>query len=318
MGTGTPVRIAVRATLVAALLTGLAACEDGALTSGKNKSAMQTSSPAGTIELVERDVEAPEVFEVNTAALWDGRPSLGGVWVAHADSKQPERVFIRNQANGKFVIGALFRRERNNPGPDLQLSSDAAAALGVLAGTPTKLQVTALRRETVNVAEPKQAAPDETKAAPAETVATAELAPTPTETLEAKVLASVKAAETKSVLKPKPKPAAKAKKAAEAKTAAKAKPTAKPKPVAKAKPVAKTKISQPYVQIGFFSIESNATSNVAKMKSNGIPAKTVEATAKGKTFWRVLAGPAGSKAEKKQLLTMVKKLGFNDAYFVNK
>ena len=61
--------------------------------------------------------------------LWDGRPSLGGVWVAHPDVTEPERVIIRNEANGKFVIGALFRRERELPGPKLQMSSDAAAAL---------------------------------------------------------------------------------------------------------------------------------------------------------------------------------------------
>jgi rare lipoprotein A len=45
------------------------------------------------------------------------------------------------------VIGALFRRERENPGPLYQISSDAAAALDILAGAPTTLQVIALRRE---------------------------------------------------------------------------------------------------------------------------------------------------------------------------
>ena len=42
--------------------------------------------------LVERDVEAPGVFQVTEAGLWDGRPSLGGVWVAHPDVTEPERV----------------------------------------------------------------------------------------------------------------------------------------------------------------------------------------------------------------------------------
>ena len=84
-------------------------------------------------ELVERDVEAPEVFQVTEPGLWDGRPSLGGVWVAHPDVTEPERVIVRNEANGKFVIGALFRRERDIPGPRMQASSDAAAALGMLA-----------------------------------------------------------------------------------------------------------------------------------------------------------------------------------------
>ena len=103
-------------------------------------------APAST-RIVERDVEAPEVFQVTEAGLWDGRPSLGGVWVAHPDVGDPERVLIRNTANDKFVIGALFRRERDLPGPRLQTSSDAAAALGMLAGAPVQLSVTALRRE---------------------------------------------------------------------------------------------------------------------------------------------------------------------------
>jgi rare lipoprotein A len=62
-------------------------------------------------------------------------------------------VLIRNTETGSFVIGALFRRERENPGPRFQISSDAAAALDILAGAPTELQVIALRREEVAPAE---------------------------------------------------------------------------------------------------------------------------------------------------------------------
>src|SRR6056297_3857541 len=108
-----------------------------------------TATSASSVRLVERDVEAPEVFQVTEEGLWDGRPSLGGVWVAHPDVKSPERVIIRKPSDGKFVIGALFRRERANPGPRLQVSSDAATALGMLAGQPAELNVTALRREEV-------------------------------------------------------------------------------------------------------------------------------------------------------------------------
>ena len=106
-----------------------------------------TVSPATTAKLIDHDVEAPDVFQTTDKALWDGRPSLGGVWVATADAKDPERVILRNPSNGKFVIGALFRREADNPGPKLQISSDAADALGILAGAPVTLNVTALRRQ---------------------------------------------------------------------------------------------------------------------------------------------------------------------------
>ena len=95
----------------------------------------------------DRDAEAPEVFQATDLALWDGRPSLGGVWAASPDARDPERVVLRNPGNGKSVVGALFRRERLNPGPPLQISSDAADALGMIAGQPAKISVTALRRE---------------------------------------------------------------------------------------------------------------------------------------------------------------------------
>lgn len=104
---------------------------------------------AGAVEgaLPVEDVEAPDLFATAEPGLWDGRPSLGGVWVAHPDVDEPLRVRVRNQLNGQSVTGALFRRERDNPGPSLQVSSDAAAALDILAGAPTPLQVTALRKK---------------------------------------------------------------------------------------------------------------------------------------------------------------------------
>ncbi|MDA0963253.1 MAG: SPOR domain-containing protein, partial [Proteobacteria bacterium] len=110
---------------VAVLLAGCENPPQGlAFLQPKDRAAEGTATPSTSTRLVERDVEAPEVFQVTEAGLWDGRPSLGGVWVAHPDVVDPERVIIRNSANGKFVIGALFRRERDIPGPRLQTSSD--------------------------------------------------------------------------------------------------------------------------------------------------------------------------------------------------
>ena len=138
-------------------LLALGACEQaGGFKLGESlglnrKDTTEVAAAPSQGRTVEQDVEAPDVFSVTEAGLWDGRPSLGGVWVAHPDVKDPERVIIRNQDNGKFVVGALFRREREIPGPRLQISSDAAAALGILAGSPSQLNVTALRREEVPV-----------------------------------------------------------------------------------------------------------------------------------------------------------------------
>jgi rare lipoprotein A len=158
-----------------ALLLGsalvLAGCEGFEMPSfgksGADTETGVTTAEDGSVRLVERDIEAPDVFQVTDSALWDGRPSFGGVWVAYPSNIDPERVIIRNEENQKFVIGALFKREVDNPGPKLQLSSDAAAALGILAGKPTRVSVTALRRESV---------PDETAAPATDTATTASVA----------------------------------------------------------------------------------------------------------------------------------------------
>jgi rare lipoprotein A len=147
--------------LIVSLGLVLTGCEDGqgpAALFGPAADASAGSAAAAASEsaltVVEKDVEAPNVFDLSDEGLWDGRPSLGGVWVAHSSVKDPERVIIRNPANGNSVIGALFRREAANPGPSLQVSSDAAGALGMLAGAPATLQVVALRRQGLPEATP--------------------------------------------------------------------------------------------------------------------------------------------------------------------
>ena len=153
-----PSRFTLRSSTAALLALGLlAGCDETgqfvAMDAFKrsNTSVEGTPKPGAPIQTTERDVEAPEVFSATEAGLWDGRPSLGGVWVAHPDVTDPERVIIRNTDNDQFVVGALFRRERDIPGPRLQISSDAAEALGMLAGAPAQLNVTALRKEEVPV-----------------------------------------------------------------------------------------------------------------------------------------------------------------------
>ena len=232
-----------------------------------------------TTKLVERDVEAPEVFQVTDSGLWDGRPSLGGVWVAHPDVKEPERVIIRNTKNSKFVIGALFRRERNNPGPSIQVSSDAASALGMLAGAPAQLNVPALRRE----AQPTDA--EEVAEAPA----TGLTAP---ESVEATTLDPVSTA-TAAIEEAEATP-----------------PTPEPKP----KPPQTSSLDKPYLQIGIFSVEENALNTAEAMRQNGMVPTVKKQSAKGKTFWRVIVGPAANKAERSALLRKVKGVGFADAY----
>ena len=373
--TGTHYRHRLRAGLMLSTLVALSACAEGHFQM-PNLASRADSSPgdiagSGTTAFVERDVEAPEVFQVTESGLWDGRPSLGGIWVAHPDVSDPERVIIRNGDNGQFVIGALFRRERETPGPRLQVSSDAAEALGLLAGAPTQLNVTALRSETqpTAAAMPPAAAPqtgelqtpDSVEITALESTSASTLpaveapvipvsaqpalpaqpaTPTPTVDPIASAAAALEAISTAipaatAIAAPAPAIAttaipavaeipASAPAAAAAPLAAPAAPVpaaaiTAPAPAPAREPVTPSpsgNLSKPYIQIGIFSVEENAMSTADAMRGAGITPIMLEGQSQGRRFWRVIVGPAGSDAERAQMLQTVKAEGFGDAYAV--
>ena len=333
--------------LAGALLAtaALSACSEGdslAFLQPKSEGVDVARTETATTTLVERDVEAPDVFSATEAGLWDGRPSLGGVWVAHPDVSEPERVIIRNTSNDKFVIGALFRRERDIPGPRLQASSDAAAALGMLAGAPVQLNVTALRREEVS---------PEPSAAP---VAAAPVAEEPADAdAEIADAAAIAIADTAAPIETAPEAEAEVLDTATATTANAEQPATKkswfgaglfgkrnkdvgeplneldPQPIAASAPSVETKplasssppprkssLEKPYVQIGIFSVEENANNTADQMRNNGIVPTVFEQSSNGKEFWRVVVGPAQSSSERASLLKKIKGIGFSDAYAV--
>ena len=190
-------------------------------------------------------------------------------------------LLIARNPNGNFVIGALFRKERETPGPRLQISSDAAAALGVLAGAPTNLNVVALRREEV----PDDATPAPSQAAP---------------TGEGSLAAPADVAST--ALDPVAESAAAVLDATPS-TAPAARPTTSP-------------LAKPFIQIGIFSIEQNANNTATAMRQAGMVPTVLEQSSSGKAFWRVVVGPAQTSAERSSLLAKVKASGFTDAYAV--
>ena len=239
-----------------------------------------------TVTVIEQEVEAPEIFHVTETGLWDGRPSLGGVWVAHPDTQDPEQVIVRNVANGKFVIGSLFIRERALPGPRLQVSSDAATALEMLAGQPVELTVTALRKREIELA-------------PASVPVVASDAPAEQE------LASVEQSEPGAEA-PVMRPSAGTDTVVTSATA-----------VDDATPMQTSNLEKPYIQLGIFGVEANARNTAESMRIDGIIPTVKEYSANGKTFWRVLVGPAANTSERKALLAKVKSKGFTDAYFVS-
>ena len=284
-----------RLALLLAGTAALAGCESvdmPAFLQTKDGGSGSDTAPAASSRTAERDIEAPEIFHVTEAGLWDGRPSLGGVWVAHPDVEDPERVIIRNQNNGQFVIGALFRRERETPGPQLQVSSDAAAALEMLAGSPTNLDVIALRREVVDAPAP---------ATPAAGSIDAMAPPAPSEVTEGTLDPVTDAAAAAIDATPQSAPAA----------------APAPEPVAPppAPPQTSTQ-DRPYLQIGIFSVEQNAENTATAMRQQGMVPTVLEQTSSGKTFWRVIVGPAQNASERSALLAKIKAAGFTDAYAV--
>lgn len=294
--------------LAAGMMLALSGCEDiqnMPLFQKKASGEEPEQAVVAAGETATRDVESPDVFEASEAGLWDGRPSLGGVWVAHPDVTDPERVIIRNESNGKTVIGALFRRERQNPGPKLQVSSDAASALELLAGAPTDLYVVALRTEEVPVApvispeEVADEAPTEELAEPAE-IETATLDPI------ASAAAAIDAAEDEDpepVITPAENSPAPVVAAADIPDLTRQTLTVSP-------------LKKPFIQIGIFSVEDNANRTAASLRANGLAPSVLSQESQGKKFWRVVVGPANSTGERGDLQDKVRELGYEDAYFV--
>lgn len=277
-----------------------------------------TTPPSETASLVleERDRVSPDVFNLRDMALWDGRPSFGGVWVAVASNVLPERVRITNTVNGKTSVGALFKREEENPGPPIRLSSDAAAALGVIPGEPTLLEVTAIRREPVAVAAP-----------------VTPVAQTPADVAQT-TLAPVPAPDRPAIAAPVPVPVDPPKPAAEVASgiaatieAAPASPDlASPAPASTApqtattppaapQPSAADAPDRPYIQVGTFRTRKNADTLVLQLAEAGIGARVASSeTQSGRTLFRVLAGPAADDQSLSDLSNTISKLGHKDAF----
>ena len=297
-----------------------AGCEAGTspLKSGTaTKTAPDTAaSPGRTGRNAGADVQAPEDFNLPAQGLWDGRPSPGGVWIALADARDPKRVIIRNDTTGEAVIGALFRQERENPGPPIRISPDAAKAPGLLAGQPAMVTITALRRseDTPAAAAPASAAAATgtatTAAGPAKagksakTTPQAEPAAVETGALHTgAVAAAIDKADART---PVMDLDAMAQAAHAASTAA--------APAASSPATGGKSYSQP----GIFSVEANARPAADTVTRAGASAALRKEASKGKPCWSSGAGPAASAADRDALMKKIKGLGSADACFVSR
>lgn len=338
-------RVAVRAVFISAVMLGLSGCEEGLNLGSGGSSATGTAAPRtiDTSEGAVRDVERPDIFNTTEEALWDGRPSLGGIWVAHPDVTTPERAIVTNTSTNQRIAAALFRRERSNPGPRIQLSSDAAAALNILAGAPTEVTIVAVRQEKIEIEEPEpvisdevvgEDAPNEAELAAATAATEAGAAerkprgnffqrlfgrrtPAP-EAAAATAGAATAAATAESAGAPTVEtqsldPVTTGAAAAIARADADDKPAPRPE-----RPASPSGLRNPFVQVGLYSVEANAFSARDNLRSAGIVPTVFEGSNDNGPFWRVVVGPVTSAEEQAEMLGQIRSLGFSDAFLTSK
>jgi cell division septation protein DedD len=91
--------------------------------------------------------------------------------------------------------------------------------------------------------------------------------------------------------------------------------TAAPEPAPA--PAPRSSLDRPYIQIGIFSVEQNARNTATAMRQAGMVPTVKQQSSSGKTFWRVVVGPAQTAEERAVLLETIKRAGFSDAYAVS-
>ncbi len=140
--------------LVGSVLASCMTAAGGPADAGRQVTQSAAASPIepGPTALIDARLRpVPEEFEVEANAVWDGKRTLQGIWVAHPAAETARRVRIVNVDTGFAVDGALFRRDDSSGGPSVLVSSDAAAALGMTADEPATLSIVAIRRGPVTV-----------------------------------------------------------------------------------------------------------------------------------------------------------------------
>ena len=190
--------------------------------------------------------EKPEILDIATSVVWDGKQTLGGNWVSHPDINSPEKVLIKNTSNGKSVVGAIFQQTRNLNKGLAAISSDAAKTLSIAKNDETKLQIVAIK-----VIENFKENTNDT---------------------------------SKSVEK---------------------------------KSTSSSQLTKPFIQVGIFGVEKNAIKTEEQMSKLDLPVNTFAFKIKGKTYWRVVTGPAITFENRGNMLKTIKSAGFTDAYFVS-
>lgn len=90
---------------------------------------------------------APEMLRLSGTAVWDGRPTLGGLWIARPGAES-HRVLVETRSGS----AAAMLLPNMSGDRRFQLSSDLAGVLGVSAAREMPVRVTALVTADTGVA----------------------------------------------------------------------------------------------------------------------------------------------------------------------
>lgn len=285
----------------------------------------------------------PRAFHATGFALWDGTPTLSGIWIAHPMADIARRVRLTNGENGIQTDAAMFRRDPKLSGPRILVSSDAARILGLEAGHATGITIEGLSRrvfaETASsatqqpglastevppggaAAEP--AAPTVAAAPPAPPTAPDTAPPNPATaepaapeiTREPARPDSPPPASDENISQSTPGAPARASTQPPVNTAAQQQAAGTGDPAPEPAPEASGNIADGryFIQAGVFGEPGNATRLVAKLRAADLPAKKMPLILGERRFTRVLIGPYRTNAERNTALEIVRKLGPADA-----
>lgn len=104
-----------------------------------------SAHPVGASAAIDQTLAPdPGAFAAELDAVWDGLPTLQGIWIAHPLASRARRVRLTNQETGAQVDAALFRRDPNQGGPTTMISSEAAEKLGIEPGAETPITIVAI------------------------------------------------------------------------------------------------------------------------------------------------------------------------------
>jgi len=281
---------------------------------------------------------APELFSAEAWALWDGGRTLAGRWVALPAADTARRVRLINEDTGTRTDGAMFRRDPNQAGPELAISSEAAEALGLKPGTPAAITIVALAHRPAaapqEVAEGVEPEPSPGTGEPqADSGDVADIVPgTPERFSTAEPPEPAPAPEETAVGKTAPQDAAPDKVIPEEPEPEVAAPIPEDTPPAQAapqdaepiEPVAAPPANTPpadarepsdglrYIQAGIFGEPDNAARLVSRLRAAGLPADSRALTLGARHFTRVVIGPYHDDAARDDALEAIRQIGAVD------